>query len=397
MPLEITVGPPQLVIHDGETVWATEPDGQLSLESSKGLMFFDTRMLSTWSIYANGESWLLLNAGAFTHYAARIYLTNPPITTENGVIAEHSLSLVIGRWIEGGDPRGSRPVTNHGLKSRCKFQPRDRDAVRLRRRLRGEVRPVLFVVAASPPNGTSPAQILRTALRANARFRQRHRCHVRVKSATHALYRQWPASALTIELERRAQSWHGVPAVRSRRMADAATTFISHLQNMPRMTRRTRALDMTSRRGARTSLKLASHRTRNSIGCSTRRSTTSWRCGCRSRDEGGDGDRDPRRRAAVVRGAVRTRQPDSVDCRRRLLSIEFARGSLSRPWGCCQSRDTRRLPRRGAGQDPARDAPRRARAFQADPAHAVFRHGRRDAAVAYGAALGVALDRRPAR
>jgi glycogen debranching enzyme len=114
MPLEITVGPPQLVIHDGQTVWATEPDGQLSLESSKGLMFFDTRMLSTWSIYANGASWLLLNAGAFTHYAARIYLTNPPITTEDGVIGEHSLSLVIGRWIDGG-AHEDLDIHNHGL------------------------------------------------------------------------------------------------------------------------------------------------------------------------------------------------------------------------------------------------------------------------------------------
>ena len=120
MPLEITVGPPQLVIHDGQTVWATEPDGQLSLASSKGLMFYDTRVLSTWNIYANGEEWLLLNGAAFAHYAARIFLTNPPITTEDGIIGEHSLSLVIGRWMDGG-AHEDLDLHNHGT-TRVRFQ-----------------------------------------------------------------------------------------------------------------------------------------------------------------------------------------------------------------------------------------------------------------------------------
>ncbi len=114
MPPEITVGPPQLVIHDGRTVWATEPDGQLLFNSSKGLMFFDTRLLSTWSIYADGQPWLLLNGAAFAPYAARIFLTNPAITTQDGVIGEHQLSLVIGRWIDGG-AHEDLDVENHGI------------------------------------------------------------------------------------------------------------------------------------------------------------------------------------------------------------------------------------------------------------------------------------------
>jgi len=102
MPLEITVGPPQLVIHDGRTVWASEPDGSLDMGSSKGLMVNDTRLLSYWAIYANGESWLLLNGAAISHFAARIFLTNPRITTQDGDIPAHSLGLVIGRWMDGG-------------------------------------------------------------------------------------------------------------------------------------------------------------------------------------------------------------------------------------------------------------------------------------------------------
>jgi glycogen debranching enzyme len=118
MSLEIKVGPPQLVIHDGQTVFATEPDGQVRFRTAKGLMFYDTRLISGWNIYANGEEWQLLNGAALEHYAARVFLTNPPIPTQEGEIGEHSLSLVIGRWIEGGIHE-DLDVTNHGPKHVC--------------------------------------------------------------------------------------------------------------------------------------------------------------------------------------------------------------------------------------------------------------------------------------
>jgi glycogen debranching enzyme len=39
-------------------------DGQINWPSDKGLYFRDTRLISNWSIYANGEPWMLLNGGA---------------------------------------------------------------------------------------------------------------------------------------------------------------------------------------------------------------------------------------------------------------------------------------------------------------------------------------------
>lgn len=115
MPPEISVGPPQLVIHDGQTVLATELDGSLQFRSEKGLMFYDTRLISGWTIYANGEEWNLLNGASLSHFAARIFLTNGVIPTETGDIPKHSLALVIGRWIEGGIHE-DLDITNHGLK-----------------------------------------------------------------------------------------------------------------------------------------------------------------------------------------------------------------------------------------------------------------------------------------
>ncbi len=65
MPLQIAVGPPRLAINQGHSVLITDRDGQIPWPSDKGLYFYDTRVISSWNIYANGEPWQLLNAGNY--------------------------------------------------------------------------------------------------------------------------------------------------------------------------------------------------------------------------------------------------------------------------------------------------------------------------------------------
>ena len=55
MAFKVQVGPPQIAIHQGQTVLITEQDGQINWPSEEGLYFFDTRVVSSWAIYANGE------------------------------------------------------------------------------------------------------------------------------------------------------------------------------------------------------------------------------------------------------------------------------------------------------------------------------------------------------
>jgi glycogen debranching enzyme len=102
MTFKVRVGPAQIAIHQGQTVLVTEPDGQVSWPSERGLYFRDTRLISAWAIYANGEPWDLLNGGAVAYHAARIFLTNRAFASEDGPIAARTLGLVIGRHIEGG-------------------------------------------------------------------------------------------------------------------------------------------------------------------------------------------------------------------------------------------------------------------------------------------------------
>jgi glycogen debranching enzyme len=116
MALEITVGPLQLALHQGNSVLVSNQDGQIFWPSDKGLYFFDTRLISSWSIYANGEVWDLLNAGNISHYACRIFLVNRAFSTEDGNVSSRTLGLALGRSISGG-VHEDLDLVNHGIKA----------------------------------------------------------------------------------------------------------------------------------------------------------------------------------------------------------------------------------------------------------------------------------------
>jgi glycogen debranching enzyme len=102
MAFKVQVGPAHIAIHQGQTVLLTETDGRISWPSKGGLYFRDTRVVSAWAIYANGEQWDLLNGGAVAPQAARIFLTNRGFATEDGPVAARTLGLAIGRQVDGG-------------------------------------------------------------------------------------------------------------------------------------------------------------------------------------------------------------------------------------------------------------------------------------------------------
>ena len=113
MNLEIQVGTPHLAIHQGETVWLADPDGQLTPGSERGLLFRDTRLISVWRLYANGTRWELANGGQPRHYMAQVFLTNPTIPTQDGDIPPRTLGLALGRWVDRGIHE-DLDITNYG-------------------------------------------------------------------------------------------------------------------------------------------------------------------------------------------------------------------------------------------------------------------------------------------
>jgi glycogen debranching enzyme len=115
MAFTVEVGPPQISIHHGQTVFISEPDGQVLWPGEKGLYFRDTRVVSSWTIYANGQPWELLNGGPVAYYASRVFLTNRTFLTETETIPPRTVGLTISRWILGG-MHEDLEVTNYAMK-----------------------------------------------------------------------------------------------------------------------------------------------------------------------------------------------------------------------------------------------------------------------------------------
>lgn len=114
MSLEVKIGPPQIAIHQGHTVLLTEPDGQIISGSQKGLYFQDTRLISNWTIFADGEPWDLLSSGALRSFSMQVCLANRSLESENGRIAAHTIGLTLTRHV-GGGVHEDIDMANHGL------------------------------------------------------------------------------------------------------------------------------------------------------------------------------------------------------------------------------------------------------------------------------------------
>src|SRR5438105_12797694 len=114
MPVEIAVGPPLLSINHGATFMVTDLGGEVQADTEQGVFADDTRFVSYYAIFANGLPWQRLNSAATAYYAARIYLTNAVVPTEDGDVPAGTLSLVINRTVADGIHE-DLDVANHGL------------------------------------------------------------------------------------------------------------------------------------------------------------------------------------------------------------------------------------------------------------------------------------------
>lgn len=119
MTFKVQVGPAQIAIHQGRTVLVCESDGAIAYPSEKGLYFDDTRIVSSWSLYADGQRWDLLSGGAINYDICRVHLTNKALQTEDGPVPARTLGLVLSRSIKGG-MHEDIDIINHGV-TRIRF------------------------------------------------------------------------------------------------------------------------------------------------------------------------------------------------------------------------------------------------------------------------------------
>jgi glycogen debranching enzyme len=113
VPVEINVGPPVLAISQGRTFMVTDLGGEIAADSEQGVFAGDTRFLSFYSVSANGERWVRLSSSPVSYYAARICLTNAPLSTEEGDVPYGKLGLLISRAV-GEGIHEDLDLVNHG-------------------------------------------------------------------------------------------------------------------------------------------------------------------------------------------------------------------------------------------------------------------------------------------
>jgi hypothetical protein len=100
--MRVTVGPPVLTIHHGSTFMVTDLDGQVTSDTSLGIFANDTRFLSHYACYIDGQPWVTLRSTVTTYYSAQIYVTNPELMTDAGQIPAGTLPLSISRTVDAG-------------------------------------------------------------------------------------------------------------------------------------------------------------------------------------------------------------------------------------------------------------------------------------------------------
>src|SRR5260370_27082887 len=102
MAIEVTVGPALVTINRGDTFVLSEPDGCITANTDQGIYSRDTRYVSNYEIFLDGERWILQNSGAVEYYASRAYLTNPRIMTDYNEIEPATLTLIFDRALSDG-------------------------------------------------------------------------------------------------------------------------------------------------------------------------------------------------------------------------------------------------------------------------------------------------------
>ncbi len=359
-------------ILDGNTFVVSDERGDI--EASKtdptGLFANDTRFLSTWVLHVDGIRLNALSTDDLQYFEARFFL----VPATGTVYIDPKLSVIRQRAVGGGFHE-ELTVISHSAEDADLTIRVDADE-RLRRPVRGQgrapqARHLRHAGRGRHPGAGLPARDVRARdqdLRLRQGRRRRARLHVQ----------RPPAGARDVDdgprrgRRRRGPGRpHHADEVRPREQArqaehGAQPRGVDRRGAAPRVRLGAAQGDVPAQpRGPRGAALLAAHRGR---------------------------PQPPRRGPAVVHDDVRPRQhlhqPPVAPVRARARRDHAARPRR------VAGHPPRRLPRRGPGPDPPRDALRRDGGVRGAAAHAVLRLGRRHAAVRDPARRVRALDRR---
>src|SRR3954447_12381914 len=114
MPVQLSVGLPVLTINHGSTFMVTDLNGEIAAHSEQGIFAEDTRFVSYYALTANGQPWVRLTSAATNYYSSLVYLTNPELATEEGIVTAGTVVLTLARGA-GEGIHEDLDLVNHGL------------------------------------------------------------------------------------------------------------------------------------------------------------------------------------------------------------------------------------------------------------------------------------------
>ncbi len=377
MGMEVRVGPSVVTINQSSTFMVTREDGAIEAGGELGLFAQDTRFVSHYELGINRTPWTLINGGATSYSEARWHYLNPAIETESGPLAARAFGMMVEREIGHGVCE-EITITNFSLAPvEFQFEIIVRSDFADIFDVRGHKLVDRGIIRSHWDDRR--CALLNTYHHGDFHRRFLYRLHDTTTEPRFSNGR----ILFDVTLAPQA-SWHA--------SADHVPIFggdvvdpVNDLEQPVGVSAYMRAMqerwkfgdgELHERQRPLQPVLQSVHRRHGRAA--DLRSGLLARC------------LDPGGGRAVVRDGLRARQPD------RLLADDDdpspVRARLAGAAGGASGDRNRRLARRGTGQDTARNPLRRAGAFPQDSAHALLRHGGRDAALSHHPARDLSLD-----
>jgi glycogen debranching enzyme len=98
----VQVGPTSITINRDDRFLVCQPDGRILGGVDDGFFTRDTRFISGYDLFINGQRPVLLNSAPIQFFSSRFEFTNDPLLDDVGRVPRHVLAIRVDRTVSGG-------------------------------------------------------------------------------------------------------------------------------------------------------------------------------------------------------------------------------------------------------------------------------------------------------
>jgi glycogen debranching enzyme len=98
----VQVGPTSITINRDDRFLVCQPDGRILGGADDGFFTRDTRFISGYDLFINGQRPVLLNSAPIQFFSSRYEFTNDQLLDDAGLVPRHVLAIRVDRTVSGG-------------------------------------------------------------------------------------------------------------------------------------------------------------------------------------------------------------------------------------------------------------------------------------------------------